>query len=84
MRNVKRNRRTMSTSSYASSSAVTFDSSPGTSEAGTPVAAGGPARDVGYFDETGVTASPVMMPIHEGSEMERLSLSDEGEGEGGD
>lgn len=83
MRNVKRNRRTMSNSSYASSSAVTFDSSPGTSAPGTPAFAPLPgSANVGYFepgDGREVVASPVMMPIHEGSEMERLSLDEEGE-----
>lgn len=64
MRNVKRNRRTMSTSSYASSSALTTDSAPN-SAPGTPDVR--PTTTTGgYFTPLTPgereTASPLMMP----------------------
>ncbi|KAJ9092103.1 hypothetical protein QFC21_006969 [Naganishia friedmannii] len=79
MRNVKRRRRTLSTSSLASASTRTNDS-PAPSVPGTPAAAIAERHkqwllDVatsGEQDERGMTASPMMLPIAEGS----------GEGEG--
>jgi hypothetical protein len=78
MRNVKRRRRTLSTSSLASSSTRTGDS-PTSSAPGTPSATpivrqkqwlldvSGAGREPGEPDERGMTASPMMLPIAEGS-----------------